>query len=130
MTANESFIDFEPTVLNKSTSFNKYLDRNFTLNTLIAFNYMIECLKSVILGVALLERRISSVDECLNLTLLEHSHQYEQWGKVEWYHDINEQVGYIIFNKYIIPKNRIFIKLEFQNCKFRLNEFMISFVKK
>lgn len=76
----------------QSTAFNHYLTSNFALATLVAFNYMVECVKSVILSVALLERRIASIDECLKLTLLEQSHQWEQWGKVEWYHDIHEQV--------------------------------------
>ena len=42
-------------------SFEQYLNKNFDLNTLIAFNYMCECLKSVILSVALLERKVESV---------------------------------------------------------------------
>lgn len=71
-------------------SFVKYLNKNFDLNTLIAFNYITECLKSVILTVALLERKIESVEEACNLAVLEQQHQYDQWGKVEWYHDINE----------------------------------------
>ncbi|CAF0890082.1 unnamed protein product [Brachionus calyciflorus] len=71
-------------------SFTKYLDKNFDLNTLIAFNYITECLKSTILTVALLERKIQSVEEACNLAVLEQQHQYDQWGKVEWYHDINE----------------------------------------
>lgn len=72
------------------STFNRYLRKNFALNTLIAFNYIVECLKSVILTVALLERRLQSVDDCVRLSLLEQIHQYDQWGKVEWYHDINE----------------------------------------
>jgi ATP synthase F1 complex assembly factor 2 len=73
------------------SSFDKYLERNFSLSTLIAFNYLVECLKSVILTVALLERRVESVDECVRLSLLEQIHQYDQWGKVEWHHDVNEE---------------------------------------
>lgn len=74
-----------------SNSFAQYLSKNFDLNTLIAFNYMCECLKSVILSVALLERRVESVEEVCSLANLEQAFQFEQWGKVEWYHDINEQ---------------------------------------
>lgn len=84
---NEPMADTPP-----SESFNKYLEGNFTLSTLIALNYMVECVKSVVLSVGLLERRIDSVDRCLALTLLEQTHQWENWGKVEWYHDIHEQV--------------------------------------
>lgn len=75
-----------------SATFASYLTSNFTLSTLIGFNYLVECVKSVILSVALLERRVDSVDRSLALTLLEESHQWENWGKVEWYHDIHEQV--------------------------------------
>lgn len=73
-----------------TNSFVKYLNKNFDLNTLIAFNYITECFKSVILTIALLERKIESIDDACNLALLEQKHQYDQWGKVEWYHDINE----------------------------------------
>jgi ATP synthase F1 complex assembly factor 2 len=71
--------------------FRSYLERNFDFRTLIAFNYMCECLKSVMLAVAVLERRIQSVDEACSLANLEQSFQFDKWGKVEWYHDINEQ---------------------------------------
>jgi len=57
----------------------------------MAFNYMAECLKSTIVTVALLERYISTVEEACQLAMLEQEHQYAQWGKVEWYHDVNEQ---------------------------------------
>ncbi len=75
----------------QNSSFNKYLDKNFNLSSLIAFNYIAECLKSIILTVALLERYISTVEEACKLSGLEQEHQYDQWGKVEWYHDVNEQ---------------------------------------
>ena len=35
--------------LKEPNSFEKYLNENFDLNSLIAFNYMSECLKSVVL---------------------------------------------------------------------------------
>ena len=75
----------------KQNEFEAYLHKNFDLNTMIAFNYMCECLKSVILAVALLERRVESVEEACELANLEQAFQFEKWGKVEWYHDINEQ---------------------------------------
>lgn len=71
--------------------FKEYLESNFGMNSLVAFNYISECLKSVILTVALLERFVGGVDEACKLACLEQEHQYEQWGKVEWFHDINEQ---------------------------------------
>lgn len=76
--------------INPNNSFARYLEQNFNLNTLIAFDFMAECFKSVILTVALLERRVTTVDEACMLANLEQEHQYEQWGKVEWYHDVNE----------------------------------------
>lgn len=68
---------FDP---NSTNSFEKYLNSNFDLNSLIAFNYISESLKSVILTVALLERFVPSVDEACVLTNLEQFHQYDQWG--------------------------------------------------
>jgi ATP synthase F1 complex assembly factor 2 len=100
-----------------NNSFLKYLDQNFDLNTIIALNYMCECLKSVILSVALLERAIENVSETCELANLEQLFQNEKWGKVEWYHDINEQEvksrvsSALIFiylsnkSKYLIVKN-------------------------
>ena len=92
--ANNSAPDLDNAAVNAqspASQFDKFLADSFDLNALIAFNYMCECLKSVILSVALLERRLSSVEEACALAMLEQSHQYDQWGKVEWYHDVNEQ---------------------------------------
>lgn len=74
----------------KSNSFKKYLEESFDLNSLIAFNYISESLKSVILTVALIERFIPSVEEACSLANMEQEHQYDKWGKVEWYHEVNE----------------------------------------
>jgi ATP synthase F1 complex assembly factor 2 len=76
--------------LKGENSFRSYLSTNFDLNTLIAFNYISECLKSVILTVGLLERKIGTVEEACGLSILEQAFQSNKWGKVEWYHDINE----------------------------------------
>jgi len=76
--------------MNKTNSFEKYLIDNFDLSSLIAFNYISESLKSVVLTVALLDRFVPSVEEACILTNLEQEHQYDQWGKVEWYHEVNE----------------------------------------
>lgn len=100
-----------------SESFNHYLKSDFTLSTLIAFNYMIECLKSVILSVALLEKRLESVDQCVRLTLLEQSHQWQNWGKVEWYHDIHEQVRLFFVTLYSLIIQIRLIKLWFKFIK-------------
>ena len=91
----EKQINSDPTIVMHNefpmaNSFTDYLTRNFNLNTLIAFTFIAECLKSVILTVALLERHVLTVEDACNLSMLEQQHQYEQWGKVEWYHDVNE----------------------------------------
>jgi chaperone required for assembly of F1-ATPase len=85
--------DEEMTVdLNDATdSFSRYLNNSYDFDSLIALNYMAESLKSVILAIALTERQIEGgVNEACYLSQLETIHQYEQWGKVEWHHDINE----------------------------------------
>ncbi len=66
----------------RPTSFKKYLEDNFDLNSLIAFNYISESLKSVVITVALLERFIPSVDEACLLTNIEQESQYDKWGSV------------------------------------------------
>ncbi len=66
---------------NKPNEFEEYLNKNFDLNSLIAFNYIAECLKSVILTVALLERYLPNIETACELSNLEHQHQYDQWGK-------------------------------------------------
>jgi len=76
---------------NKLNSFKHYLNNNFSLTSLIAFNYMSECLKSVVLTTALLERFIPTAEDACKIAGLEQEHQYDQWGKVEWYHDVNEE---------------------------------------
>lgn len=80
---------FDTAPLN-TTSFQEYLDKNFNFNCLIGFNYIAECLKSVILTTALLELHIETVDSAFSLSNLEQETQYDKWGRVEWYHDINE----------------------------------------
>ncbi len=72
--------------------FVRFLDTKFELHTLMAFNFMCESLKSVVLSVALLERRVAGgVDEACALANLEQAFQYDKWGKVEWYHEVNDQ---------------------------------------
>lgn len=68
----------------KPNSFQKYLNTNFDLSSLIAFNYISESLKSVILTVALLERFVPTVDEACVLTNLEQMHQYDKWGTANY----------------------------------------------
>ena len=70
-----------------STTYNDSLERylnSFDLQSLIAVNYIIENLKSVILGLALINRRIPDVDMACDLALLETQFQTNKWGEVEW----------------------------------------------
>ncbi len=65
----------------KPSSFERFLNDNFDLSSLIALNFISESLKSVLITVALLERFVPSVEEACVLTNLEQMHQYDQWGK-------------------------------------------------
>ena len=65
---------------------------SFDLTSLIAINFISENLKSVILALALINRKIIDVETACDLSLLETQFQTEKWGNVEWYHDF-EQVN-------------------------------------
>ncbi len=69
---------------NRPTTFETYLQQNFGLNSMIAFNYIAECLKSVVLTVALLDRFLPDVETTCELSNLEQQHQYDQWGKFKF----------------------------------------------
>ena len=69
----------------------RYLN-SFDLQSLIAINHICENLKSVILGLALLNRKILNVDMACDLALLETQFQTNRWGEVEWHHTF-EQVN-------------------------------------
>lgn len=55
-----------------------------------AFNYAVDTLKSVILTLACVEKRIS-VEKAVTLSRLEEEYQLKFWGRVEWAHDLNQQ---------------------------------------
>ncbi|GAB1597508.1 ATP synthase mitochondrial F1 complex assembly factor 2-like [Argonauta hians] len=48
----------------------------------------VECVKSVILTMALIERQLS-VNDAVFLSRLEMEFQTRRWGNVEWYHDLD-----------------------------------------
>lgn len=57
--------------------------------TMHAFNYGVETLKSVILTFACVERHIS-VEKAVALSRLEEEYQLKFWGRVEWAHDLSQ----------------------------------------
>lgn len=68
----------------------KSLERHFmsyNLPTLHGLSFGVDALKSIILTLAALQRRIT-VEKAVELSRLELLHQTSQWGNVEWAHDI------------------------------------------
>lgn len=54
------------------------------------FLYAVDTLKSVILTLACVDKRIS-VEKAVTLSRLEEEYQLKFWGRVEWAHDLNQQ---------------------------------------
>ncbi|KAL0273566.1 UNVERIFIED_CONTAM: hypothetical protein PYX00_006205 [Menopon gallinae] len=54
------------------------------------FKFVIEALKSVILGISCCERFIS-VEKAVLLSRLEEEYQGKRWGRIEWSHELNQQ---------------------------------------
>ncbi|XP_071489879.1 ATP synthase mitochondrial F1 complex assembly factor 2-like [Diadema antillarum] len=54
---------------------------------LIGYENAVDCLKSVILGFALMDREIT-VERAVSLSRLELEFQIQKWGSVEWAHDM------------------------------------------
>lgn len=67
-------------------SITKHLS-SYDLPSLIALNYVTENLKSAILTLALLKRKLS-VENAISLSRLETEFQTSKWGNIEWAHDI------------------------------------------
>lgn len=49
-----------------------------------------DCLKSISLALALCESEVA-VEKAVYLSRLEQIYQVNQWGSVEWYHDLEVQ---------------------------------------
>lgn len=58
--------------------------------TMHAFNYAVDTIKSVILTLACVDKRIS-VEKAVELSRLEEEYQLKFWGRVEWAHDLSQQ---------------------------------------
>lgn len=54
------------------------------------FLYAVDSLKSVILTLACVEKKIS-VEKAVSLSCLEEEYQLQFWGRVEWAHDLGQQ---------------------------------------
>ena len=64
----------------------KYL-MSYSMESLQGFAFSVDALKSLILALACVERRLS-VSEAVTLARLELAVQTQSWGSVEWAHDI------------------------------------------
>lgn len=51
--------------------------------------YAVDTLKSLILTLACVDKRIS-VEKAVSLSRLEEEHQLKYWQRVEWAHDLNQ----------------------------------------
>lgn len=60
------------------------------LNFILGILYAVDCLKSVILGCACIEKFIT-VEKAVHLCRLEEEFQSGFWGRVDWWHDLNQQ---------------------------------------
>jgi len=66
------------------------LERHFmsySLSNLHGFSFAVDALKSIILALATIEKRLT-VEQAVELSRLEMLHQTSHWGTVEWAHDI------------------------------------------
>ncbi|XP_072039211.1 ATP synthase mitochondrial F1 complex assembly factor 2-like [Amphiura filiformis] len=54
---------------------------------LVGYENTVQCLKSVVLAFALIDREIT-VERAVDLSNLELNYQVQRWGNVEWSHDI------------------------------------------
>lgn len=61
----------------------------FDMGPLLALEQMCLALKSIMLSIMVIERKIQ-VDEALRLSRLENEYQKEIWGRVEYHHDVEE----------------------------------------
>jgi len=60
---------------------------SYDWTALQGFSFGVEAIKSLILGLAVLERKLT-VEEAVKLTRLELEFQTDHWGTVEWAHDL------------------------------------------
>lgn len=61
---------------------------SYNIWALTALGAATECVKSLIIALALMERQIL-VEDAVKLSRLETEFQLQHWGNVEWYHDLD-----------------------------------------
>lgn len=72
-----------------SMNISKHL-MSYNETTMHAFMYAVDTIKSLILTMACVDKRIS-VEKAVTLSRLEEEYQLKFWGRVEWAHDLNQQ---------------------------------------
>ncbi|KAI5704520.1 hypothetical protein M8J76_013934 [Diaphorina citri] len=65
-----------------------FLSYNF--ETVMGVNFAVETLKSIVLTLACIDRKLS-IEEAVHLSKLEEEYQIGHWGRVEWAHDLHQQ---------------------------------------
>lgn len=63
---------------------------SYNESTMHGFMYAVDTIKSPILTMACVDKRIS-VEKAVTLSRLEEEYQLKFWGRVEWAHDLNQQ---------------------------------------
>jgi len=61
--------------------------------SLLSFEQIAQCIKSLILPMLLSMREITPT-EAVDLSMVELDFQTDRWGRVEWHHDIERQAVY------------------------------------
>jgi ATP synthase F1 complex assembly factor 2 len=64
---------------------------SFPQHALLGFQFVVDNLKSLLLGLALSERRLS-VDQAVALSRLELDFQVQKWGRIPYAHDMEEEL--------------------------------------
>uniref|UniRef100_A0A8D8X9P7 ATP synthase mitochondrial F1 complex assembly factor 2 n=1 Tax=Cacopsylla melanoneura TaxID=428564 RepID=A0A8D8X9P7_9HEMI len=79
-----------PTISEKdrATVQRHFLSYNF--DTVMGINFAVETLKSIVLALACVDRKLS-IEEAVHLSKLEEEYQIGHWGRVEWAHDLDQQ---------------------------------------
>lgn len=61
---------------------------SFELSSLYGLQFVLDNLKSIVLTLALINKKIT-VEEAVKLSRLEQEYQIKHWGNVEWAHDLD-----------------------------------------
>ena len=97
----------KPSISENTHNVLMYHLKSYDLWSMVAFERMVNNLKSVILTLALVDRHIS-VKDAVELSLLEQRYQVSKWGNVEWHHDIE-------FHETLMKTSACAIFIQFSN---------------